>query len=360
VNLGDLASLVARGESEHLEFKRSTGSLSDGMKSVCAMLNSPLPGYVLFGINDRAEIVGQEISTRTLEEVATEQRKIEPPAFPDIEQVKLPNGRSVLTIRVPGGTGLYTYDGRPYHRIGPTTSRMPNHRYEQRLLEHLHASNRWERATAEGVSVGDLDHSEIIRTVEEAIRRQRLADPGTRDARELLIGLGLIEDGQLLNAAAVLFGRPTWLLSRYTQCLVRLARFRGTTKTEFVDSRQEIGNAFDLLVQAQEFLRSHLPVAGRIVPNRFERVDEPLYPPDAVREALSNAFCHRDYTAGAGSIGIAIYDDRLEISSPGPLPFGLTTEDLRQPHPSKPRNLLIAHAFYRRGIIEQWGAAHSR
>mgnify|MGYP000557155653 CR=1 FL=1 len=145
------------------------------------------------------------------------------------------------------------------------------------------------------------------------------------------------------------------MLSRFTQCLLRLARFRGTTKTEFVDSRQEIGNAFDLLLRAQEFLRFHLPVAGRILPDHFERVDEPLYPPEAIREALSNALCHRDYTAGAGSIGVAIYDDRLEISSPGSLPFGLTPADLRQPHPSKPRNLLIAHAFYRRGIIEQWG-----
>ena len=129
MNLEQLTALVARGESEHLEFKRSTGSLNEGVKTVCAMLNSPLPGYVLFGVNDRGEIVGQEISTRTLEELANELRKIEPPALPDVEQVDLDHGRSVLAISVSGGTGLYAYDGRPYHRIGPTTSRMPMLRY---------------------------------------------------------------------------------------------------------------------------------------------------------------------------------------------------------------------------------------
>jgi ATP-dependent DNA helicase RecG len=96
-------------------------------------------------------------------------------------------------------------------------------------------------------------------------------------------------------------------------------------------------------------------VAGRIEPNLFERVDDPLYPPDALREALANALCHRDYGIPGGSISIGIYDDRLEISSTGILPFGLTTEDLKRPHQSRPWNPLIAQVFYRRGIIESWG-----
>ena len=141
---------------------------------------------------------------------------------------------------------------------------------------------------------------------------------------------------------------------RYPHCLLRLARFRGTDKSEFTDNRQEIGNAFDLYQRAQRFFRDHLPVAGRIVPGVFERIDEPLYPPDALREAIANAICHRDYGIGGG-ISLAIYDDRLEISSTGVLHFGLTPADLLRPHPSRPWNLLIAHTFYRRGIIEQWG-----
>ena len=65
--------------------------------------------------------------------------------------------------------------------------------------------------------------------------------------------------------------------------------------------------------------------------------------------------CHRDYSMAGGAVSIAIYDDRLEISSTGTLPFGLTPADLLQPHSSRPWNPIVAHVFYRRGIIESWG-----
>jgi hypothetical protein len=107
--------------------------------------------------------------------------------------------------------------------------------------------------------------------------------------------------------------------------------------------------------RAERFLIDWLPVASRIVPGKFEREDSPLFPIEALREALANAFVHRDYASGSGSIGVALYDDRLEIISPGELHFGLTPEKLLLPHESKPWNPLIASAFYRRGITEKWG-----
>lgn len=355
MNREDLAGLVRPGESERVEFKRSTGDLKGGMQSACAMLNGSLPGHVLFGVGDDGSIVGQDVSTKTLEDIARELRLIEPPAFPDVETIALDHGKAVIVLIISGGTGLYSYDGRPYQRIGPTTSRMPVQVYEHRLLERMHASSRWENQTVDDFSIDDLDLSELNRTIEEAIRRQRLDDPGTRSPSELLMGLGLMAKGDLLNAAVVLFGQADRLMPRYPQCLLRMARFRGSTKTEFIDNRREIGNAFDLLVRAQRFLRDHLPVAGRIVPSLFERVDDPLYPPEALREALANALCHRDYSVSGGSVSIAIYDDRLEISSTGSLPFGLTPEALTRPHQSLPWNPLIAQSFFRRGIIETWG-----
>ena len=106
---------------------------------------------------------------------------------------------------------------------------------------------------------------------------------------------------------------------------------------------------------AERFLRENLPVAGRIEPGLFERVDDPLYPPLALREALANAFCHRDYAIGGGSVGVAIYDDRLEVTSSGTLHFGLTAKALFAPHESLPWNPLIARVFFRRGVIEAWG-----
>jgi ATP-dependent DNA helicase RecG len=203
--------------------------------------------------------------------------------------------------------------------------------------------------------VADLDVAETVRTVEEAIRQGRAADPGTRDPVELLRGLGLVREGRILRAAVVLFGRAERLEADYPQCLLRVAKFRGTDRTEFLDNRQFHGNTFELLLRAERFLRENLPVAGRLAPGLFERVDDPLYPPLALREALANAFCHRDYAIGGGSVAAAIYDDRLEVTSSGTLHFGLTAEALFVPHESLPWNPLIARVFFRRGLIEAWG-----
>jgi ATP-dependent DNA helicase RecG len=110
-----------------------------------------------------------------------------------------------------------------------------------------------------------------------------------------------------------------------------------------------------LLDKAEMFLRDHVQIAGRIVLGKMRREDRPAYPPRATREALANAFCHRDYTAGGGAVSVAMYDDRLEIANPGPLPFGLTPKDLAKPHRSMPWNPIIAEVLYRAGVIERWG-----
>jgi ATP-dependent DNA helicase RecG len=354
--LEEFRALATEGESERLEFKRSTAEVERALRTACGMLNCGIVGYVVFGVANSGHISGQPVGDNTLEGIAQRlQTAFEPPPPIGIDRVPIEGNNEAIVLRIGPGWGLYSYDGHPYERVGRTTHRMPKSTYERRLLEQAHSGNRWELLPAEGLTFDDLDASEIVRTVEEAIRRQRLDDPGTRDVRELLVGLGVMDGDRILNAAVVLFGKPSRLQMHYPQCVLRMARFRGVTTAEFVDNRQEIGNLFELFVRGQRFLRDHLPVAGRIVPDLFERVDDPLYPPEALREALANALCHRDYRAGGGSVSLAIFDDRLEVTSTGPLPFGLTSEDLARPHQSRPWNPLIAGALFRRGIIETWG-----
>lgn len=145
MNEPELRALVARNESAQIEFKRTTGSLQAGVRSVCALLNGALPGWVIFGARDDGHLDGQEVSSRTLEDIAQELRRIEPPAFPDIDVVPLSVGRSAVVLRVPGSTGLFMYDGRPFHCVGPTTSVMPIALYERRLMERLQMGRgaRW-------------------------------------------------------------------------------------------------------------------------------------------------------------------------------------------------------------------------
>lgn len=343
------------GESEVLEFKRSTGEQRAAMHAVTAMLNHR-GGRVLFGVEANGHVLGQDVSDRTLEDLAQEIGQIEPPVFPAVERVPLVGGREVLVVTVSQGAGRpYSHRGISYRRVGNVNARMSRDEYNRMLLERLHGEQRWENEPAAGWTVDDLDSDELVRTVEEAIRRGRLEDPGTRDPLALLRGLGLVRDGLVLRAAPALFGRPEVLEARMPQCLLRVARFRGVDRTEFLDNRQFNGNVFRLLQLAERFLRESLPVAGRVLPGLFERVDDPLYPLLALREALANAFCHRDYSIGGGSVAVAIYDDRLEVTSSGSLHFGLTPDALLGPHESLPWNPLIARVLYRRGVVEQWG-----
>lgn len=354
-SLDQLRAWAQAGESETLEFKRSTGEQRAAMHALTGMLNHR-GGRVLFGVEADGRVAGQQVSDRTLEDLAQEIGQIEPPVFPAVERVALAPGREVLSVSVPQGPGRpYSHRGMAYSRVGNVNARMSRDEYNRMLLERLHAERRWENEPAEGWAVADLDEDEIVRTVEEAIRRGRVDDPGSRAPLDLLRGLGLVRDGVLLRAAVVLFGRAEALELRWPQCLLRVARFRGNDRTEFIDNRQFHGNVFNLLQRAERFLRDSLPVAGRVMPGLFERVDDPLYPLLALREALANAFCHRDYSIGGGSVAVAIYDDRLEVTSSGSLHFGLTPDALLAPHESLPWNPLIARVLYRRGVIEQWG-----
>lgn len=356
MNEESLRQLVALGESETLEFKATTGQRKEAAETICGMLNRN-GGQVLFGLTKDGNITGQEVSDRTQEEVAAELANIGPAAFPSMEVVPLSNGRAALLLTVARGLQRpHRRRGTPFLRVGASTLRMTEEEANQMLLERVHGEQRWETQPATAWSLADLDAAEITRTLDEAIRRGRATEPGTRDPLELLRGFGLVdEQDQLLRAAVVLFGRKERVEAKFSQGLLRAARFRGTDKSAFLDNRQFHGNAFELLAAGQRFLREHLPVAGRVVPDLFERIDDPLYPPEALREALANALCHRDYTMGGSSVALGIYDNRLEIVSSGTLHFGITPESLYRTHTSQPWNPTIASVFFRRGVIENWG-----
>jgi len=225
MNVDDVKDVVARGEGEQVELKRSTGQRSSAAKTVCAMLNG-IGGFVIFGVSDKGDLVGQQVSARTLEDISAEIRKIEPPAFPDISTISLKQGVSLVVLRVPGGRGPYTYDGRAYLRQGPTTIVMPREEYERRLVERLHATRRWENEPVpRGVTIDDLDAHEIQLTLDNAIRLGRLDATERRDIESILMGLELIHGGKLLNAAVALYGKANRLKPLYPQLGVRLGAF---------------------------------------------------------------------------------------------------------------------------------------
>ncbi|MBI4862990.1 MAG: hypothetical protein HY815_22410 [Candidatus Riflebacteria bacterium] len=226
---------------------------------------------------------------------------------------------------------------------------MKAEEYEERILRRRSSMGWWENVAARDYSFKDLDAGEILLTYEDAVRVGRLAPGPSRRPRDIALRLRLLTDeGAVLNAAVALFGKQ--ILPYYPQCGYRLARFLGCDKTEFLDQKQEFGNAFAILREAEAFIRRNTTLAGRILPDRLEREDTPEYPIEAVREALVNAICHRDCSIAGGAVSVGIFDDRLEVYSTGKLAPGLKLDDLKRDHISRPPNPLIAQVFYRRAL----------
>lgn len=354
MELAELEKIIQKGESDSLEFKKSTSLLNAIGETLCGFLNGK-GGKVLIGVTAEKNLVGQHISDHTFQEIASMLAKFEPPAVIELDHISIKDQKEIIVL-----TALsrkidipYTWEGRAYQRVGSTTSRMPQQVYQRFLLERDHNNHRWETSVAIGYNLSDIDQEEVLRTIRLGAETRRLPEYQGDSVASILEKLHLGKNGHLLNAAIVLFGKR--FMPDYPQCQLRLARFKGLDKSEFIDQNQLIGNAFYLLEEAMIFLRRHLPVAGKVLPNALERKDEPLFPIEALREALVNAFCHRVYSHPGGAVSVAIFDDRLEIWNDGNLPFGLTPADLKKDHASHQRNPLIAAIFYSRGLIEKWG-----
>lgn len=160
-----------------------------------------------------------------------------------------------------------------------------------------------------------------------------------------------MHDGVLKHAAAVLFGKHENM--EYLQCLLRLARFKGMDKTVFMDNQRIHGNFFQLLNTAMAFIFKHLSLSGTT--DTLEREEHLSIPYKAIREGILNSLAHRSYRDAGGSVGIAIYDERVEIENPGSFPPNWNLEKMRKEHESKPQNPLIANVLYKRKVLENWG-----
>lgn len=354
-----IESLIKQGESSCLEFKSSTSQLKPAFETVCALLNGK-GGIVLIGVKNNGQIIGQDVTDNTRQEIAREIKKLEPPTSVEVHYVPV-GYKFIIVIKVNAGQHApYVYDARPYQRLESATTLMSQHLYEQLLVKRGQLNHVWEKQFAEGYDIDDLDHEEIRRTIKEGIDQNRIGvEVMNYDIQHILNNLHLLKDGKLTNAAVVLYAKE--MSSTYSNCMIRLARFRGNDKLgDFIDNQRVSGNAFHLISAGIEFAQRHLPIASFFEPNNMRRIDQPAIPVLALREALLNAVSHRDYANHSASLSLAIYDDRLELWNNGELMPPLKIEDLKKPHESHSRNEEIATIFYKRGWVEGWGTGTLR
>jgi ATP-dependent DNA helicase RecG len=349
----DLKKLF-RSEGETVEWKRSLGEWKEIVVATAAMA-SLHGGQICIGVEPTGRVCGVQLGKGTLEDLANKiAQSTSPRVIPSISSV----GRDHMTIvlvSVPESTAkpVYAFD-RPYRRAGKT-----NQRLSQEEAMRLFMSSRgvtWDQSTLTDATLEeDIDPALIRRFLLSARSGRRWEVPDETAVDRVLRQLGLIQDGKLTVAAILLFGRnPQRLL---TQAMVRCARFKGTTEVHFLDMKVIQGNIIEQVEEVMAFAKRNTRMAAEIKGLRREERWE--YPLEGLREAVVNAICHRDYASSA-NVQVRIFDDRLEVWNPGDLPEGMTVEDLRRPHESKPRNKLIANAFFLIKYIEQFGTGIQR
>ncbi len=361
MTIDDINELIVSDESRTLELKKTTGELKDGMHSACAFLNTE-GGWLIFGVTPKSlKVLGQEVTDDTQREIAQALSYMEPAVDIRVQYIDVPDrlGYKVIAMHFEGwtlGEKPYTYHGCPYYKVESTTKVMPREMYDERIRSYKPQQYSWERQVAEGLKIENLNVDRIRGCIRLGVEGGRVLESAVSEPIEQILSKWkLLSDGKPNNAAALLFSNE---IREFSQFKLRLARFVGTNKNEFIDNQRVEGNFFDLLDAGMAFCFKHLSISGKITGLRREEYLEVPYP--ALREALINALCHRQWEKYNQVVSIGIYDDRVEISNPGILPPQITTETIKQPHDSYPYNQNIAEVLYKSTYLESWGSGVRR
>ncbi len=329
-------------ESETVELKRSTSELKEGVISIVAILNKHQKGELWFGIKNDGTAVGQTVTESTIREVSkTISDYIEPKIFPKIEEVRL-EGKSCVRVEFVGGNNPYYAYGRAYMRVGDEDRQISAKELERLILNKNRDKLRWDKETCAKAKIKDIDEEKVKKFVEVA---------GVKyvSIKSSLEKLSLVKEGKLLNVAVLFFAKHPE--DFFPNAKLRCAVFGETTATT-IDMQDFVGDIFTLIEKAEKYILENIHIGMRL--DGLRRVDVPEIDKGAFREAIINAFCHRDYYE-YDSVNIAIFKDRLEIRSPGELYGGLTIEKMKKEEVSKRRNELIADMFHRVHFVEKWG-----
>lgn len=354
------AKLLQQREGETLDFKLTVPSSADLAALITAFYNTQ-GGNIIFGVDDNRQPVGVP-SPQGIEMgiVNIIRDRCELDIMPAIEIVPY-QGLEFVVVHCPKGPRppYFVRDHpRPYIRAGSTNREATTE--ETRRLYLAGGETAFERLPNPQTTLAELSKPLIDRYRR---RRQQVADFTIElTDEELLRNLGCLVavNGDLhpTQAGVLLFAEePQRFLP---QSEVTVVRFKGTDVVEYLDRKDLHGPLPDLVTDAEAFIYRHIRVGRRVI--GFEGVDFWEYPKEAIREAVVNAVIHRDYSLPGQRIRIFIFDDRIEVYSPGLVPPGVTLEELRQlKSRSVLRNPVIVSVFRDLGgFIEKLGTGIRR
>ena len=346
MNQDQLREIIEKGESETVEFKENFDK--EAIETVGAFANTK-GGTIFIGFSDKGKMIGVQLRKDTVNSWINQIAQCtDPRMIPEIEIHTL-DGMSVVVILIKEfPIKPISVKGKCYRRAGTSNRVMTPSEIVQ---IHLHSTDMsWDKFPARDASLDDLDPQKIknyARRANESGRRKIGVDEAVP---QILEKLGLIKDGRPVWAAILLFGKE--LQPFLSQAKIHCGRFR--LQDIVIDDRMTNGTIIEQIEEAMDFIRKNISVRF-VITGKPQRDQIWEYPLDALREAIINAVCHRDY-ALPSNIDVRIYDNELIIWSPGGLPPGITLNDLYKSHSSALRNKGIAEVFYDIELIEQWGS----
>lgn len=346
---------LKKPESRRLEFKERFSKGEQLGRTAVAFANGA-GGKIVFGVKDNPrEIVGvpdDELFAMEEKITASIFNQCTPVIVPEI-YIQAVEGKSLLVVEIfPGSHKPYYLKrhgkhGGTYIRVGSTNRKASLESIE--ALERQRRKVSFDSLPVYDCPLKEVDLSDFKRTY------RALTGKSVRSPQFQNMGLLHPERDQVMptHAALLLSGSP--VKKRYFPYATKVecARFKGTDKRVFIDQATIDGPVHEAVEPCIAFIKKNIALGATI--GEIYREDRWEYPLEAVREALINAIIHRDYDILGSDIKVAVYDDMLEITSPGPLPDALPIEELGTGR-SEIRNRVLAPIFKDLKLIEAWGS----
>ena len=331
---------------EALEVKKPKSWL----KSVSAFANTA-GGTLFFGVDNSHNVVGLTDPQKDAEDISRliKERISPTPRF--ILTAEQEYGKAVLVLSIPRGTHTpyyYKADGirEAYIRLGDESVVAPDHILHELILDGMNESF--------DALVSKYDAKDFAFS---SLRARYRKWTGKSFDDSFLASFGLIdEDTNKLTNAGVLIADDCPLRQSRVFCV----RWNGLTKAgglvDAIDSAEYTGSLILLLENGMNFIKRHNRMMWRKAPT--SRIEMPEYADRSCLEALTNALIHRSYLEIGSEVHIDIFDDRLEITSPGGMVSGKNIQDLDLSKSliSKRRNPVLADIFARLGYMERQGS----
>ena len=347
------------GESKNVEYKVTLPDKSEKcMKTIVAFANTQ-GGKLIVGIDDKThEIVGveNEILFQVMDGIANAvSDSCMPQIIPDIEPQTV-DGKTVIVVSVEAGKNRPYYlkskgkENGTYIRVAGTSRQAFPEKIRELEMEGARIS--WDELTCVGYSVSDEATERLCQDIENFRKKAGMTEHSVK--KEQLINWKILKQSEeqvmATNAYALL--TSDYFPFSKTQCAV----FKGTDRAVFLDKREFTGPIYAQIESAVDFVLRNIRLGARI--DGLVRKEKYELPLEAIREMIINAHCHRNLL-DESCIQVAVYDDRLEVTSPGGLYNGLTYEEVMNGH-SKIRNKAIANIFSQMGLVEAWGSGIKR